>query len=265
VAREKLSLLDALPAGATGWVPVEHAAAARTRGRAVRTFGPGGESEVREAEGAPARSVWLFDGAEREFEWPGALRHQRILLAAALGVGATLGVEPAAMLAAARSLPEPPLRGEIRRHGRVEFLLDCYNSSPAALAAAVERLEVEPAQGRRLCVLGTMEELGTEEASWHRELGRRIAASRIDRVFLVGRGAEWYREGLREGGRDGEAVAGDEGGARRIAAALRPGDRILFKASRREVLEKIAGRVAALIGDDTPAAAARGAAREGAR
>ncbi len=248
IAREKLSLFDALPASAVGWVPVAHAAAAAARGRTIHSFGPGGESEVIPLRDDPTRSIWRLGAVEREFSWPGARRDQRELLAAAFGVGFTLGANPELMLACVGELPVPPLRGEIRRHGGVELLLDCYNANPASLEAAIERLEEEPAEGRRLCVIGTMEELGAEEANWHRALGRRVGSGVVDGVFLVGRAREWYREGLRESGRDGELVEVDDRGARHLATTLRPGDRVLFKASRLEALEVFAGRVAALLG-----------------
>jgi len=248
IAREKLSLLDALQSDSVGWVPVEHAAAARAHGRPVRSFGEGGDSEVAVSDGDPARARWLGLGGGRTFLSAARRRHQRRLLAAALGVGSTLGADPEAMLARVPLLVDPPLRGEVRRHGGVELVLDCYNASPAALEAAIEALEEEPAAGRRLCVLGTMEELGAEEESWHREVGRRLGRSAIDGVFVVGRAREWYRDGLRELGRDGEAVDADDRGARRIAEALRPGDRVLFKASRREALEALAARIAAHLG-----------------
>jgi len=248
VAREKLSLLDALGSDSVGWVPVEHAVAARAHGRPVRSFGAGGDSEVILASSDPVRVRWLGLGGGRTFAAALARRHQLGLLAAALGVGSTLGADPEAMIARVPNLSDPPLRGEVRRHGGVELVLDCYNASPAALEAAIEALEEEPTVGRRVCVIGTMEELGAEEAAWHRELGRRLGRSAVDGVFVVGRGREWYREGLRELGRDGEAVDADDLGARRIAESLRPGDRVLFKASRREALEGLAARIAGHLG-----------------
>ena len=63
----------------------------------------------------------------------------------------------------------------------------------------------------------------------------------------MGRGREWYREGLRARGRDGELLSNDDGSAQRLADTLRPGDRVLFKASRREALETFAARVARLL------------------
>ncbi|MFQ5654101.1 MAG: glutamate ligase domain-containing protein, partial [Planctomycetota bacterium] len=158
-----------------------------------------------------------------------------------------LGACPEELLAQVPLLELPPLRGEVRRHGGVDLLLDCYNSSPEALEAAIDRLEREPAAGRRLCVIGTMEELGAEEKRWHQRLGGRLAAAAVDVVFLVGRGAAWLREAIARAGGRGEILRNDEPSARRLAGVLRPGDRVLFKASRAEALERLAERVALLL------------------
>ena len=168
-------------------------------------------------------------------------------LEAAIAICAGLGVVPEAVLDVIAQLKIPPLRGECRFYGGVEFLLDCYNSSPAALGSSITKLERERGHGRRICVLGTMDELGPEEQQWHESIGSRLANSAVDEVYLMGRGRGWYLAGLRSGGRDAEFLDDDDGSARRLADGLRPGDRVLFKASRVDHLEAFAERVAALL------------------
>lgn len=247
VEREKLSLLRGLPENARGWVPAEHLAAAVRHGSRVRSFGRGGEVSVEATDGDPMVSRWLGDHGERSFRWSPTYRHQRTLLAAALAVGGDLGVSPEALLAAIPALPEPPLRGEVRHAGAVEMILDCYNASPASMRASIERLEDEPAAGRRVCVIGTMEELGPEEERWHRELGERLGRARVDVIYRVGRAADWTGAGLMNTRRESSRIPLDDAGAASIAASLRPGDRILFKASRRERLERFAEQIAACL------------------
>ena len=251
VEREKLSLFSGIQENATAWVPQPYLEAARASGRSVHGFGPGGSSEV--IEQGDGEFLWRlktgrFQG-DWPFQWTPNYRHQSLLLSAALAVGAQLGVEPKHMLDAVAKLPESPLRGELRRHEGVDFLLDCYNASPVSVIASIERLENEPASGRRYCVLGTMEELGPQEAQFHRELGRRVGEGSIDGVFLVGRGRSWYREGLKEVGSDGVSVDQGDRGAELIANSLLPGDRVLFKASRRESLETLAEQIATCLTD----------------
>ena len=56
--------------------------------------------------------------------------------------------------------PLPPFRWQPGRIGEVELVLDCANSSPPALAAALASFAAEPAAGRRIAVLGLMADLG---------------------------------------------------------------------------------------------------------
>ena len=262
VRREKGALLEALVPAADGsppvaWVPHEESEAFALRARdaanevRVRTFGEGGESEVRIVDAD--RVAWHLEGRVHRFPFPAFPRHRTQLLAAALAVGSTLAIEPEAMLAHVASLPEPPLRGEVRRVGDIDLILDCYNSSPVALRASIERLEHEAATGRRCCVLATMEELGGESATYHREIGRRLAESPIETVFVTGEGGAWIGDGMQQGGRDAvpilldDSATPDEDAARTVAAALAPGDRVLFKGSRSARLEEFAARVACLL------------------
>ena len=259
VAKEKLSLFGALPAGAKAWVVEEWRSEAERRGFTVRSFGSGGDTSVEPI--GEGRVRWTFGEEIEEFAWCPRYRHQRDQLAVALAIATELGVPRAPLLDEIARLPEPPLRGEIEPVAGIDLILDCYNASPISVRAAMERLEDEEAAGRRLCLLGTMEELGGEEAHWHRELGRRAGSGSIDRVFLTGRGAEWYREGLREVGREGIAIDLASGGAEQLAESLLPGDRLLFKASRAERLEEFASRVAALLSERASDDGARGDAR----
>jgi UDP-N-acetylmuramyl pentapeptide synthase len=59
----------------------------------------------------------------------------------------------------------------------------------------------------RLYVLGSMEELGTEAAVYHRQLGRQLHLRRGDFLFTIGSQATALREGLLENGNDPAQVA----------------------------------------------------------
>ncbi|MCI0651002.1 MAG: Mur ligase domain-containing protein [Planctomycetes bacterium] len=249
VAAEKLSLCAALPENEEAWLPAEAAREfARflpaTRAR-VRTFGPGGELELVPGSRAGEWRLLLAGlPAADPFPWQAPFPHSPRNLEAALAAGVALGIPPAALVSRAGALALPPLRGECKTHAGVDLLLDCYNSNPAALESSIARLEREAARGRRVCVVGTMEELGVEEEGWHRRLGERLASPALDAVYLVGRARNWYLAGLRERGGDGTLLTDDDESAVRLAGSLRPGDRVLFKASRRDGLERFAARVA---------------------
>jgi UDP-N-acetylmuramoyl-tripeptide--D-alanyl-D-alanine ligase len=136
----------------------------------------------------------------------------------------------------------------------VEVLDETYNASPEAMLAALELLASRP--GRRFAVLGTMLELGDRSLDLHRRVARRAAELGLDGLVIV--------DGAAEGAAMEEAAAAMPRlvrvGSPLEAASpllewLRPGDRLLLKASRGVALEGLipllAERLAANSGPST--------------
>ena len=107
------------------------------------------------------------------------------------------------------------------------------------MAAALSVLGNRP--GRRIAVLGDMLELG--DAAWaeHYKIGR-IAAEKADMVFAYGPHASRVISGTITGGMSeamGRAFEDAEELTQALMRAAKPGDVLLFKASRGMHLEKI--------------------------
>lgn len=254
IEAEKLSILDALDADGIGWIPTSlaerHRALLKSCDSEIRTFGPGGDLQII-SDGILGKSHTLLyrpQGIELTFDWPAPFPHSPRNLECALAVAHSFGVPLVELIQELDALRSAPLRGEVQRHHGVEFLLDCYNASPASVESAITRLEHEPTKGRRVCVIGTMEELGDGEIQWHEHVGNRLARANFDSVYLVGRGGPWYADGMRGGGCTAQTIEKDQRSAERLARDLQPGDRVLFKASRTEALESFAANVAEAIG-----------------
>ncbi len=168
-------------------------------------------------------------------------------LLAAAAAAHVLGVPVAAMAEAAAGLGPAPHRGELLRLGEGVLLLDdCYNSSPAALEAAVTTLALLGGQ-RRVAVLGDMLELGATGAFLHRDRGRSLRG-RVDVVIGVGPLAKEIVIGAREGGIAAANLhhfADAQEAALGAPALVRPRDVVLVKASRGVALEQV---VDALVG-----------------
>lgn len=71
------------------------------------------------------------------------------------------------------------------------ILDDSYNASPKAVEAALDTLVEIKATGRRVAVLGSMNELGQASAEAHNKIGQK-AAGRVDLLVTVGKEAGNY-------------------------------------------------------------------------
>jgi UDP-N-acetylmuramoyl-tripeptide--D-alanyl-D-alanine ligase len=172
-------------------------------------------------------------------------------LAAALAAGARVDEAAEGM----RALEAGAGRGRIHALSQgIVVVDDAYNSNPAAVAAVLRTLAASRPSGRRVLVFGDMLELGREEATFHREVGRLAARAGID--LLVGVGAR-ARDAVEEAARAGIHGTAHEPDAATAAKAmptrLRPGDLVVVKGSRGVRLEKV---VAALQAAFPPEAAA---------
>jgi len=130
-------------------------------------------------------------------------------------------------------------RQEIFQKKGYTIIKDCYNAGPESMAAALSVLGNRP--GRRIAVLGDMLELG--DAAWaeHYKIGR-IAAEKADMVFAYGPHAKRVLSGTITGGMSetmGRAFEEKEELLRALKWAAKPGDVLLFKASRGMHLEEI--------------------------
>jgi UDP-N-acetylmuramoyl-tripeptide--D-alanyl-D-alanine ligase len=169
---------------------------------------------------------------------------------AAAAAAHALGVDPEAMVEAATRMRPARHRGELRRLGEGVIVLDeSYNSSPAALEAAVVALTLVPGL-RRIAVVGDMLELGPSGPELHREAGRALAG-RVDIVVGIGPLAREILEGARRAGLPAERLSHFEdaaGATAAVASLVAPGDAVLVKASRGMRLEQVVDALVARFG-----------------
>ena len=156
VLREKTSLLARLPRDGVALVADEPASLPQRARSLTRTVRVAGWTDRADPE-LRARDLRIADDGRVRFRWQdreatlpfgGAAHVRNALLALALGL--EWGVDPDQALEALASLSPPKLRGEIRHFGELKVLVDCYNSNPASLAAAVDTLVHMPRQGGRV-------------------------------------------------------------------------------------------------------------------
>ncbi|MDH0125994.1 Mur ligase family protein [Brucella intermedia] len=116
--------------------------------------------------------------------------HMALNSLAVLAAVAAVESDISPALATFNSFKALPGRGEdlqIDLDGKpVKIIDDAYNANPGSMAAALERLHLEPATGRRIAVLGQMAELGPDEANFHIGLAQQVNDRQIDKIYAVG-------------------------------------------------------------------------------
>jgi UDP-N-acetylmuramoyl-tripeptide--D-alanyl-D-alanine ligase len=193
----------------------------------VRTEGLGGLRFTAEYEGERVAVAVPIPGRQLV---PAAL--------AALGTAHALGVPLAEAAVALGTLEQPAHRMEVRRGFAVTVIDDSYNSSPAAVHAALAVLG--GVKGRRIAVLGDMLELGSLTADAHEAAGRDAARS-TDILIGIGELARTLVDSARAAGMAEAHWAGDVGEALVMLRRMQlPGDTILVKGSHSLALDRLA-------------------------
>lgn len=225
------------------------------RGRRVFSFGVSNGAEVRGShyavrcgkDGVPEGILFRADvnGNSLPFFIKGVLGEhamQPTLAALAVCLGEGLNLVTAAQRLASY---EPPF-GRMRLLGGVNKSLiidDSYNSSPAALHAALSALgslQTPAGGGRKIAVLGDMLELGKYAAEEHQKAGG-LAAAVCDILCTVGALAREIAAGAFAAGMEPEKIKryGDSIKAGEwLAKTLRQGDVALIKGSQGVRMER---------------------------
>lgn len=162
------------------------------------------------------------------------------LLAAGATIMAGLSFEEA--IAGFESLRLPPGRFEMHAMpcGAV-IVYDAYNASPTSVAHALRAFAEVPAE-RRIAVLGSMAELGSEANAQHEAAGAAAARSGIDVLYCGGTFAAALAAGARKAGMTAAQVttfANNSEVASGLRSRLGSGDSVLLKGSRVQRMEEI--------------------------
>jgi UDP-N-acetylmuramoyl-tripeptide--D-alanyl-D-alanine ligase len=121
------------------------------------------------------------------------------------------------------------------RSDGVTVIDDSYNANPASTAAALHAQAAIGRGRRRVAVLGYLAELGGMEREGHEQVGRLAAELGVDRIVVVGAGAEPIHDGAKavaEWGGESVVVSDQVAAVAWLRGELRPGDVVLVKGSR---------------------------------
>ncbi|WP_304241872.1 UDP-N-acetylmuramoyl-tripeptide--D-alanyl-D-alanine ligase [Gracilinema caldarium] len=130
-------------------------------------------------------------------------------------------------------------RGEIFK-GPVTLIRDCYNANPESTIAAIEFCDELEWSGRRIYVIGSMLELGSESELEHQRVARVLAHSKADIIYLFGAETACMQDLIAETGTHQVLHTTDMDLLKRtLAESLVQGDLVLLKGSRGVALERL--------------------------
>jgi UDP-N-acetylmuramoyl-tripeptide--D-alanyl-D-alanine ligase len=249
VAREEGSLAELLPADGRLFVNGDNEwtekIVRRARAGVVRV-GLGERNDWRAKGIRPDKNGVTFRVDAPKIEWNGEYRinllgrHQVSNALFAMAVGEELGLGRPVVRDGLAGCKPAKMRLQFWEAGGVRVLDDTYNANADSALVALETLCDLPLQGRRVAVLGDMNELGAHSEAAHAEVGRRAAELGIGQLFAVGKMAPVTARAARDAGLNRVIEFADvETAMAAVKSFLKTGDVVLLKASRSVRLERI--------------------------
>jgi UDP-N-acetylmuramoyl-tripeptide--D-alanyl-D-alanine ligase len=250
VAQEEGRLAELLPAdgklmlnGDNDW---SEKIAARTKAQVIRA-GLGGKNDWRaekirlDKNGVSFRVQAPKEAFCGEYRINLLGRHQVTNALFAIAVSEELGLGRVEIQRGLADCQPSKMRLQFWEVNGVRVLDDAYNANADSTIAALETLCDLPLQGRRVAVLGDMNELGAHSEAAHAEVGRRAAELGIGQLFAVGKMAPVTAKAARDSGLKRVIEFMDvEAAMKAVKQFLKAGDVVLLKASRTSRLERIA-------------------------
>lgn len=139
---------------------------------------------------------FLFDGEPYQVPLIGSFQAQ--VVAPAILIARMFGIPLETIRTSLSTFTAPPGRGRILEGIHHSQIWDfSYNASPTANAAVLSAFGNLTIQGKKIALLGNMNELGKQSFYEHVRLGE-IAAQNADEVVFVGENAEAFRKGVAE-------------------------------------------------------------------
>ena len=148
---------------------------------------------------------------------------------AAAAVGEYFGLSAESIKKGIASVETVSGRTNIRQVNGITVIDDSYNASPASMMSAIDTLSL--ADGRKICVLGNMYELGDDSLKMHRQVGEYASSKNVDMLFTCGDMAKEIAEGAKGGVGDIRCFDDNDALIKELKGVLREGDTVMIKAS----------------------------------
>jgi len=119
------------------------------------------------------------------------------------------------------------------------IMLDCYNANPDSMESAIDFCADLEWEGKKIFVLGSMLELGSESAFAHEHICRIASKSGVDRVFLFGNEMVSAGKMIDWNGINVQFYIDIDELSLALSRTVHAGDFVLIKVSRGMALERV--------------------------
>jgi UDP-N-acetylmuramoyl-tripeptide--D-alanyl-D-alanine ligase len=178
----------------------------------------------------------LVDGVKLPLPLPG--QHNALNYLAALAVAKVLNLDWTPLQQGITvELPQGRAR-RLTLPNDIVVLDETYNAGLESMLAALKLLADTPAQ-RRIAVLGTMKELGERSPEFHYQVGQAVQQLQLDALLILADAAESQAMTAGALPLTAEQFSGPAEVVARLQTLVKPGDRVLFKASRAVGLDQV--------------------------
>ncbi len=157
---------------------------------------------------------------------------------AAITMGKQFEVPPKNIQSALQRFKAVEGRMDIQMVADVIIIDDAYNANPDSMMSALRTIASIDCQGRRICVLGDMLELGKSAVSEHRKIGAALPKHRCDILLTFGPYAKCIHEATNI--REKKYFADKTKLIQELIKIVQPGDMILVKGSHGMKMKEVA-------------------------
>ncbi|MGD7062352.1 UDP-N-acetylmuramoyl-tripeptide--D-alanyl-D-alanine ligase [Bacillus altitudinis] len=212
--------------------------------RSVKTFGESEDCDIKVihihqlAEG----TEFQVEGYAQGFLIPVLGKHNVKNALAAIAIGQHFGLNERQIAQGLMQTKLTGMRLELFKTDKgITVINDAYNASPTSMKAAIDLVGDMDGFANRILVLGDMLEMGSEEETYHFEVGEYIKPEFIDHVLTFGRLGAFIAEGAKKAFGDDHVSSymDKEELKKKLADVAGPDDVVLVKASRGMRLEDV--------------------------
>lgn len=180
------------------------------------------------------RCTITYEGRRLDVYIPAYGKHLVYAALAAAGVGFTLGMSDEQIIAGIGDFQIVGRRGAVITTDYLTLIDDCYNANPDSVKCGIDSLM--KTNGRRVCILSDMLELGENSPEMHHAVGKYAAEKGVDLIICTGPLSKYTCDGAGEQGvyfeNRSELIAN-------LHWLINRGDTVLVKASHGMKLEEI--------------------------